>query len=191
MNLLIINASPRRLGNIDTMLEKARETALEQDVNVTYIRLYDKDVRPCIGCMSCRHNRPCPISDDAPEIGSLIQAADRIIIGAPCYWASMPGLLKNLFDRLVYIFIDTSGSKFPRPLLKGKKALIITTATTPMPFARLLGQTSGVVRSVGRILKSSSIRMLPSIQIGGTRNHSVGTKALRKVENRVKRLVKH
>ncbi|MDE5657567.1 MAG: flavodoxin family protein, partial [Muribaculaceae bacterium] len=136
MRVLIINSSPRRDGNISGMLTHAAAVAKDAGAECDVISLYDRDIRPCRGCMACRSALACPIHDDMASIAEAIKSADRIIIGAPCYWASMPGVLKNMFDRLVYIFIADGKHGLPRPLLKGRRALVIATATTPMPFAR-------------------------------------------------------
>jgi hypothetical protein len=95
-----------------------------------------------------------------------------------------------MFDRLVYLFIAKSRRGLPLPLLKGRKALIISTATTPMPFARLFGQTSGTVKSIRRILKLGGIKTIPSIQIGGTMDHDISDADLRRVDRRMAKLLK-
>lgn len=190
MRVLIINSSPRRDGNISGMLTHAAAVAKDAGAECDVISLYDRDIRPCRGCMACRSALACPIHDDMASIAKAIKSADRIIIGAPCYWANMPGVLKNMFDRLVYIFIADGKHGLPRPLLKGRRALVIATATTPMPFARLFGQTSGTVKSIGRILKMGGIKLIPSLQIGGTRRRDITERDLRHVGRAVGRLLK-
>ena len=102
----------------------------------------------------------------------------------------MPGVLKTMFDRLAYLFIAEGDRNFPKPLLKGRKALVIATATTPMPFARLFGQTSGTVKSIHRILRMGGIKTIPSIQIGGTMKRDVTDSDLRRVDRRMTKLLK-
>ena len=190
MRLLIINASPRREGNISKMLSQAAAAAKDAGAECDVINLYDKDIRPCRGCMACRTTLACPIRDDMASIAEAIKSADRIVIGTPCYWANMPGILKNMFDRLVYIFIADGKHGIPRPLLKGKRAVVIVTATTPMPFARLFGQTTGTVKSITRILMMGGIKLTTSLQIGGTRKHDITERNLHRVDRLMKRLLK-
>lgn len=190
MKVLIIDSSPRRDGNISRLLARATATATETGASCRVINLYDKDVRYCVACMMCRTKLFCPIKDDMAEIADAIKEADRIVIGAPCYWANMPGVLKAMFDRLAYLFIAEGKRGFPRPLLKGRKALVISTATTPMPFARLFGQTSGTVKSIHRILKMGGIKTVRSLQIGGTMKHAVGEKEFKSVDRRIKALLR-
>ena len=181
MRVLIVNSSPRRKGNISRLLDRAAQVAVSAGADCRVINLYDMEIRQCVACMVCRTKLSCPIPDDMPEIADAITQADRIVIGAPCYWANMPGVLKTMFDRLVYLFIAKS---------KGRKALIISTATTPMPFARLFGQTSGTVKSIRRILKLGGIKAIPSIQIGGTMDHDISDADLRRVDRRMAKLLK-
>lgn len=172
------------------MLRRAVDVVTAAGAECTEINLYDKDIRQCIGCMACRAKLSCPIKDDMSEIARAIKDADRIVIGAPCYWANMPGVLKTMFDRLAYLFIAEGDRSFPKPLLKGRKALVIATATTPMPFARLFGQTSGTVKSIRRILRMGGIKTIPSIQIGGTMKRDVTDSDLRRVDRRMTKLLK-
>lgn len=190
MRLLIINSSPRRRGNISRLLDRAAQSATAAGADCQVINLYDKDIRYCLGCMTCRSKLQCPIPDDMPLIADAIKAADRIVIGAPCYWANMPGILKNMFDRLVYLFMTKNKHGIPEPLLRGRKALIVTTATTPMPLARLIGQTSGTVKAIKNILKLGGISTIPSIQIGGTLKHDISDADLLRVDRRIARLLK-
>lgn len=190
MRVLIINSSPRRKGNISRLLDRAAQVAVSAGADCRVINLYDMEIRQCVACMVCRTKLSCPIPDDMSEIADAITQADRIVIGAPCYWANMPGVLKTMFDRLVYLFTAKSKRGLPLPLLKGRKALIISTATTPMPFARLFGQTSGTVKSIRRILKLGGIKAIPSIQIGGTMDHDISDADLRRVDRRMAKLLK-
>ena len=190
MRVLIINSSPRRKGNISRLLDRAAQVAVSAGADCRVINLYDMEIRQCVARMVCRTKLSCPIPDDMSEIADAITQADRIVIGAPCYWANMPGVLKTMFDRLVYLFIAKSKRGLPLPLLKGRKALIISTATTPMPFARLFGQTSGTVKSIRRILKLGGIKTIPSIQIGGTMDHDISDADLRRVDRRMAKLLK-
>lgn len=172
------------------MLRRAVDVVTAAGAECTEINLYDKEICQCVGCMACRTKLSCPTKDDMSEIARAIKDADRIVIGAPCYWANMPGVLKTMFDRLAYLFIAEGDRSFPKPLLKGRKALVIATATTPMPFARLFGQTSGTVKSIHRILRMGGIKTIPSIQIGGTMKRDVTDSDLRRVDRRMTKLLK-
>lgn len=135
MNVLILNASPRPKGNISRMLGAMEEEAVKAGMQVMSVRVSDLHVVPCKGCMVCRTKQACVLpEDDAQRVLQLIGACDVLVIGAPCYWGNMPGTLKVLFDRLVYGMMGESLQGIPQPLHKGKRAMLLSTCTTPFPF---------------------------------------------------------
>ena len=149
-------------------------------------------VKPCIACMKCRTSGNCILPpDDAQRTLQLIRESDALVIGAPCYWGAMPGTLKLLFDRLVYGFIDANRiGRLPVPLLKGRKAVIVTACSTPWPFNRLLRQTSGVVSGLKEILGKSGVKIVKTMQVGGTRSISgPKEKTLRRCRKAMHKLV--
>lgn len=173
MKILILNASPRRRGNISAMLQTMQEEAEKQGYEVTLVRVNDLNVAPCTGCMSCRTTLKCVLpDDDAQRVAGLIAATDALIIGAPCYWGNIPGQLKLLFDRIVYAMMGESAMGIPKPLHKGKRAIVVSTCTTPFPFNILFHQTSGVRRALKEILGYSGFKITATIQKGGTKAHS-------------------
>ena len=168
MKLLIINGSPRKKGLISQMLRIFHEQAIATGVEVTEVYANDLQIKPCMGCMACRSKRHCVLpEDDAQRVLPLIQQADAIVIGAPCYWGNIPGQLKLLFDRIVYgMMRDTP--RFPEPLMQGKKAVFISTSTTPFPFNILMNQSRGAIRALREIGRFSGWKIVATIERGGT-----------------------
>lgn len=102
-NILIINGSPRKNGNISKMLEAIKEESEKQGANVSVIHVHDLQIKPCNGCMSCRKNLTCVLPEDGAQTTlQLINKCDVLVVGSPCYWGNLPGELKLLFDRIVY-----------------------------------------------------------------------------------------
>ena len=168
MHLLIINGSPRKKGLISQMLRIFHEQAIATGVEVTEVYANDLQIKPCMGCMACRSKRHCVLpEDDAQRVLALIQQADAIVIGAPCYWGNIPGQLKLLFDRIVYgMMRDTP--RFPEPLMKGKRLVCISTSTTPFPFNILMNQSHGAIRALREIGRFSGWKIVDTIERGGT-----------------------
>lgn len=154
------------------MLELMKQEAESCGAETIYIRVSDLQVRPCIGCMKCRESLKCCLpSDDAQRVFQFLQEADALIVGAPCYWGNLPGVLKVLFDRMVYGMMGENSLGLPLPLHKGKKAIIVSTCTTPYPFNIFYNQTRGVVKALKEILKWSGFKIVKAIEKGGTRKH--------------------
>lgn len=168
MNLLIINGSPRKKGLISQMLRIFHEQAIASGIEVTEVYANDLKIKPCMGCMVCRTKNACVLpEDDAQRVLALIQQADAIVIGAPCYWGNIPGQLKLLFDRIVYgMMRDTP--RFPEPLMRGKKAVFISTSTTPWPFNIIMNQSRGAIRALREIGRFSGWKIVDTIERGGT-----------------------
>ena len=168
MKLLIINGSPRKKGLISQMLRIFHEQTIATGVEVTEVYANDLQIKPCMGCMACRSKRHCVLpEDDAQRVLTLIEQADAIVIGAPCYWGNIPGQLKLLFDCIVYgMMRDTP--RFPEPLMKGKRLVCISTSTTPFPFNILMNQSRGAIRALREIGRFSGWKIVDTIVRGGT-----------------------
>lgn len=84
------------------------------------ISLADKHIEYCLGCNCCINNlkKYCKIEDDMQEIYEDMLKADNIIIATPIYMNHIPGILKNVIDRLNPFCCHE--------LLKGKKIYLIT-----------------------------------------------------------------
>ena len=171
--ILILNASPRRHGNISQMVEVMADECRQAGVEVQTVAVQQLDIRPCLGCMKCRAAHKCVLpEDDAQRVLKLIQQADALVIAAPCYWGNIPGTLKLLFDRIVYGMMDESDRGFPIPLHKGKRCVLVSTSTTPWPLNILMHQSRGAIRALREICRYSGFKIVATIEKGGTRRNT-------------------
>ena len=97
--VLCIAGSPRRGGNSDQLLD-----ALERGVRVAGgepVRLVaaDSGVRPCRGCNACSQTGACVLRDGMDDVYAALDSADAIVISTPVYFATVPAVLKILYDR--------------------------------------------------------------------------------------------
>ena len=169
--ILILNASPRRHGNISQMVEVMADECRQAGVEVQTVAVQQLDIRPCLGCMKCRAAHKCVLpEDDAQRVLKLIQQADALVIAAPCYWGNIPGTLKLLFDRIVYGMMDESEKGWPLPLHKGKRCVLVSTSTTPWPFNRIMHQSSGAIRAMKEVCRYSGLKTVATVEKGGTRH---------------------
>ena len=75
MNILIINASPRKTGNISRMLEVIEQEALNRGAEVNVVEVSKLTIRPCVACMTCRSTGKCVMpEDDAQRVLRMIVA---------------------------------------------------------------------------------------------------------------------
>ena len=123
----------------------------------------------CTGCMRCRTTGHCSLPHDAAhDLGEAIREADLLIVATPTYWGGMAARLKQLFERLVPLFMGLSRHGLPQPRLKGHRALVIAACTTPWPFNILFGQSRGAVREVRKVLGAGGMK-IARVEIAGTK----------------------
>ena len=182
--MLIINASPRKKGNIAQMVAEMSEEAKNHGVEAEVVEVQNLNVRPCMGCMQCRSKRRCVLTeDDAGHVLQQIRECEALVIATPCYWGNIPGTLKVLFDRIVYGMMDESPRGYPIPLHKGKRCVLVSTSTTPWPLNILFHQSHGAIRALREICHYSGFKIVATIEKGGTtsREKAKCRKAIRKL----------
>ncbi|NLP29939.1 MAG: flavodoxin family protein [Clostridiales bacterium] len=130
MKLCILMGSPRKDGNtiklVKTFIEEIKVNKGECDL----IWLYDKHIKPCIGCRNCQKdwtNFGCRFKDDMGEIFNKVFECDVIILATPIYsWYCTPPM-KSALDRLVYGMNKYYGEEKGPSLWRGKELAILTT----------------------------------------------------------------
>ncbi len=113
MLIVGISSTPKKeKSNTRYLLQKALDAASEElsngsanEIAPIILDLHEFNILPCTGCDSCVRKKPCPESakDDIPKIEEKLRQADCIIVAAPSYFTSVPGIMKNLMDRSRYM----------------------------------------------------------------------------------------
>lgn len=96
MNVLAFNASPRRGGNTELLLDAALKGA---GIEARVFELNTMAIEPCQNCGGCDETGLCIIDDDFTEIADAIRKADRIILASPVYFMGLSAQAKILVDR--------------------------------------------------------------------------------------------
>lgn len=97
--LLVISTSLRSRSNSHRLAEEFARGAKEAGNDVELLTLHDKELKFCIGCLSCQKIGKCVIKDDAPEIVTKMHDTDAICFATPIYYYEMCGQMKTLLDR--------------------------------------------------------------------------------------------
>ncbi|VYU44610.1 Iron-sulfur flavoprotein [Eubacterium limosum] len=161
--LIAILGSPHRDGSTAAMLDCAIKATNLAEWEIETIYLYQKQIAFCNGCRVCTKTGKCVINDDIQEIANQIKTCDKIILAAPTYWANVPAVVKNLFDRLLGTALEDT-KRFPCPRLSQKQRYILLTAcNTPFPFSWLLGQSKAALRTMEAFFKTSGMKHLGSV----------------------------
>ncbi|MGI6031930.1 MAG: flavodoxin family protein [Coriobacteriales bacterium] len=86
MTTLFINGSPNRDGNTAHLAHILLEGTTYETLNLVDYKIFPYGQEDFEG-------------DQFDEVLSALRAADDIVIGAPMYWHSMSGMLRNVLDR--------------------------------------------------------------------------------------------
>jgi len=99
-NILVITTSLRKNSNSDILAKRLAAGAQDAGHNVEIISLKGKEIKFCIGCLSCQKTQKCVLKDDAAEITAKVKKADTLVFATPIYYYEMSGQMKTLLDRL-------------------------------------------------------------------------------------------
>ncbi|MCM1221677.1 MAG: flavodoxin family protein [Lachnospiraceae bacterium] len=168
-NVLAILGSPHTNGTTAAMLNLAVHKAEQAGYAVTKINLYEKELSFCTGCRICMDTHICVQKDDIQEIALLLHKSQLVILAAPVYWANVPAPVKNLFDRLLGTAMEETDT-FPKPRLRGKQYMILTSCNTPAPFSWIFGQSRGAIRSMDEFFKTAGMKRLGKVVCANAQN---------------------
>ena len=98
-DLVVIQGSPRALGNCSILAGWAVDAAHELGRTAQVIYPHDMDVRCCIGCYQCYNTGSCVFDDDMGSIIDAIRESSLLVVCSPVYTNTVPGGLKLIIDR--------------------------------------------------------------------------------------------
>lgn len=139
INIIVLNASPRKRGNTAKLCQNVVKGAESKDANVEYINLYDYDFKGCMSCFACHlkknfENPLCFWRDDLKEILKKCLNADAIVIGSPIYYGSITAYAQAFLERLLFAaatyLIDENGNRVSKIKKEIKTAMIYTMNVT-------------------------------------------------------------
>lgn len=122
MNIVVLNGSPRKKHShtvIKTIENMLTDKGLRVDME--HVDLYHQDIQSCIGCMQCfqKGEEACPLKDDLTTLYHRLLQADGFIFASPVYALQVTGKMKQVVDRLSFLF--------HRPALIDKPAITLVT----------------------------------------------------------------
>ncbi len=127
MKVIGIVGSPRKNGNVDTLVQTVLAGAAEAGNETSIYELNEMEYSGCQACGYCKSHDECKLDDEVSELMNDIESADAVVIGTPVYFHQPTGQFRLMEDRL-YMFL---GSDFKVRLKPGKKAIIITSQGSP------------------------------------------------------------
>jgi multimeric flavodoxin WrbA len=131
MKVIAINGSPRKNWNTHILLSKALEGAQAVGAQTELINLYDLDYKGCYSCFACKEKNGdsmgrCPINDDIKPILDAIHSCDGFILGSPIYLGDVTAMMRALWERLIFQYLNYDDYSKPFINRKIKTAAIFT-----------------------------------------------------------------
>ena len=97
--VLIISTSLRGNSNSDILARECEKGARDAGLDTEYVSLKGKDIKYCIGCLSCQKTGKCVLKDGVTDIMAKAKDAEVIVYATPIYYYEMCGQMKTLLDR--------------------------------------------------------------------------------------------
>lgn len=141
--VIVISTSLRRGSNSDMLADKFVEGAKAAGNNVEKISLTGKEIKFCIGCLSCQKTGACIFKDDVPAIMENVLNADVVCWATPIYYYEMSGQMKTLIDRM--------NAMYPKDY-RFRNIYLLTTAAENEEFVpqRAVGGLQGWIDCFGK-----------------------------------------
>ena len=156
MKVIGIVGSPRKNGNVDTLVQTVLAGAAEAGNETSIYKLNELEYSGCQACGYCKSHDECKLNDDVSKLMNDIESADAVVIGTPVYFRQPTGQFRLMEDRL-YMFL---GSDFKVRLKPGKKAIIITSQGSPD-----IGAFKAVDQGIADILRLYGFNIVDTIKM--------------------------
>lgn len=118
MKILALQASPRKRGNTNRVLDEMIKGAEDNGHEVIKYYLQEMDINPCSGCEICAKGKDCRFNDDGAEIINQLAEGAGVMLASPIYFGQMTAQAKTIVDRFYSIFNN------PDKKFNGKAAMI-------------------------------------------------------------------
>lgn len=118
--------SPRKTGNTATLVKEVIRGAQDAGAATTIFNLYDRNIKPCQGCLVCRKTGHCFMQDDVQDMFQQIVDADVVVFGSPVYVWQVTAQMKLLWDRLCGLFDENY-----KPRYAAKGLIMVYTQGNP------------------------------------------------------------
>ena len=98
--VLVIEGSPRRGGNTDTLSDEFIRGAQEVGNEVEKVYLSQLNIGYCVDCESCQtRGGGCVRKDDFQALKDKVVACNVLVLASPVYYYSVSAQLKTFIDR--------------------------------------------------------------------------------------------
>lgn len=147
--VLGIAGSPRRHGNSEQLLDACLSGAAEAGGEIEKVVASQAGVSPCRGCNACSLTGECVVRDGMRDVYRLLDAADAIVVASPVYFATVPAVLKAVYDRCQPYWARRHVLREPAPLRRPGGLLLVRGGGDPFGFEAAILTTRSVFAVLG------------------------------------------
>lgn len=115
MKVLLVNGSPRKLGNTYFALQEIANTLEAQGVTSEIFWIGSQAINGCTMCGGCDGSDRCVIDDVVNEFQRKAREADGFVFGAPVHFAGPAGNFCSFMDRLFYSCVQDGKTLYMKP----------------------------------------------------------------------------
>jgi len=171
MKVIGIVGSPRKNGNVDTLVQAVLGGAEQAGYQTKKYNLNEMKYSGCQACDYCKSHDHCRLEDDLTGLLQDMAEADAVVFGSPIYFLQFTGQFR-LMEHRMYSLVDAGFNSRLRP---GKKAVIVTSQGSPdlVSFEKVAMEFADVLKLLGFEVKDI-IRM----DSGSARDAVLGRKDL-------------
>ena len=186
LKVLMLNGSPRKMGNIALAFREMEQVFDECGVEYENILLGKLDIRGCVACEACRKKGKCAFDDIVNELAPKFEAADGLVVGSPVYFGSANGTLLSALQRLFYSTPFDKSLKVGAAVVSARRSgctasfdelnKFFTLSNMPVATSRYWnniygwfpgeGETDAEGRQVMRVLARNMVFLMQSIALG-------------------------
>lgn len=152
--MIIVYAHPNKEGHCGHILQTAHHILREKNIPVTTIDLYQETYNPVLQQEEHYASGHRHISEISKNIQEKIKEEKHLMFIYPTWWQNMPAILKGFCDK---IFLPHFGYYYkngrPIKMFTDKKALIITSASSPRIITYLMSKDSAVKNLAKNVLE--------------------------------------
>jgi multimeric flavodoxin WrbA len=105
MKVIAVNGSSKSDGNTAHVLRAMMDVLKEEGIDSELIQVGGQLIHGCVGCGYCgtSERNLCVFKDGIVDDAALkLREAEGIILGAPTYYAGIPGDMKAFLDRVFF-----------------------------------------------------------------------------------------
>jgi len=147
--ILGLAGSPRRDGNSERFLDACLNGARDAGAPVLKVPVVEFGIEPCRGCNACSLTGECVIRDRMDEVYAMLDAAAAIVVSTPVFFATVPAVLKALYDRCQPYWARRYQLGLPAPQKRPGGLLVVRAGGDPFGHECAVSTTRSVYAVLG------------------------------------------